>query len=1166
MQPEEFRHFRNAGFRKRRLLHSNFITRAPLSILRCRLKRGENSLNSKQAANIAHQLKSFWSGKWNKDLIIHPEALEHLSRFINYRFTSTLEIIKYSNNGFDYNQDTLIAWLFFQWLLLSKNKQNIIGDLSIPDWFSHSLKKQMNIKKHVIALYSNLVHAKYEKQIHVTKAEFSKALGEGLLNACLNKDIQQVIFNRKPTQEQISELFTTTNLLIELGNYLEIWDLCFVNAVVLPFNEKNPFADMNEWQRAIRFEKTVELINQAHEANCKVDSFLHARVLTSLMLDSYILDEKTLHLVLNELNDPSKLQRIANQIVIYITGSTKGEKLIFISPITEVYYRQYLKSRIQSKQPFDLSSRFPDKDFYQTIGKSANTLKLAGFKSWKHSIKAYLQLKGTLNSMGLAYISGEYHSHPLLPKVLKRIFDFKCEANFSDVQGENLSSHVRLPRSYLWSKLRSILNVKHIKKSKEYEIRQGIKYQLRELIADKRFTANEKLIANYALSKIDKSHGREGLSPSTILTHIDAFGLALILSAEGFELLIISAGQRQAMYLKALDINGIKANRYLFYLKLFEDWLTQSHKSLGLDKSYKAIPDYDEIFADVKKPEFFVDASVLTFEEFDKVKRELIQAYLDTEPKKIEYLQATILLVLGFKLDLRRSEAVYIQGKDYVFDETQPNLFIRDHEARKLKTDNAKRDFHLEEHLDTDEITLFLDYFKQIRYSHKGYTPKYLFPEKKTTLIPEKRIVEPLLKTIKKITGDDEFKFHNLRHSKASWDMLSIFNAQFDLGLENTVFNHLPLTSAFLSESKQRWQQATHSAESIHKAPFFLHRQMGHASLMTTMKNYIHTMDFVIAGFQQKNTREDLSIERASNLGIVKKSTLYKEAKKENFVVSEFLLEKVLPWSTFKSDEITKPSEQKKPLKTNNQSHAEYKASLDSGTLTPIKELSKLRCFRLFEAFHFIINSKEETPDINLEQYGLGSSFNKKQITDHFEKHNFARFKMPSTDASLDRLIEVFNHLPKEWQQAIFNESFFQEEAFAKDRALIEQSIDRMSFKLENAKETLALVKEVDILCNSIEEAKPVIELIRKLGWHIKCRFMNPKNGPMTWSAWQESLNLSDSELNNESVVKAKVSNSQGRLTIRLKKTGKSEAKFFEQYLSLIIIYSYFQAGIAEVS
>lgn len=49
-------------------------------------------------------------------------------------------------------------------------------------------------------------------------------------------------------------------------------------------------------------------------------------------------------------------------------------------------------------------------------------------------------------------------------------------------------------------------------------------------------------------------------------------------------------------------------------------------------------------------------------------------------------------------------------------------------------------------------------------------------------------------------------------------------------------------------------------------------------------------------------------------------------------------------------------------------------------------------------------------------------------------------------------------------------------------------------------------------------------------------------------------LLLEDAELNEDSVVKAKVKNTHRRMTIRLKREVKSSTKHFERYLLLVLI------------
>ncbi|WEJ62539.1 hypothetical protein [Thiomicrorhabdus lithotrophica] len=1112
-----------------------------------------------------NQMLDFWSGAWNKKLLIQPASLSHLSRFIEYRIKTTQVLLRKPNFQFEYNDDTLIAWLFYQWLMLSTNQKHHPIPQQLPTWFKHDFLHIMDLSKHVNVKLSaklEIVNQPLEKlekevksELNLLKSQISKALSEGILNACLEEESQKVIFGGSPSNTQIQELFTTTNLLIEFGNHLGMWDLCFINSVIIPFHETNPFADENEWKRALRFEKTVHAIESVHEKHVNDIDFLHARVITSLMIESYILDENLLKSVLQSLNSPHKLLRIGKQLVIWSAPQNKPNRLVFISELTELYYRQYLAACLKQKHKFELELRFPDSKFYRAIGHSKHTVKLSTFKSWKHSVKVYLQLKGYLDGMSLAYASGDIQSHALLPKVLNRFFSLGVDASESTIHAENLSNHGRLPRSFLWTQLRSILNVKHINKTEEYNVRQGIKGRIRNLIVTPQFSENEKLIARYALARIDKSHGFEAISPSTILGHIDAFGLPLILSAESFSLTEISPTQRQAIYFNAIEMKYVNPKRFLYFLKLFEDWLIKNYGKPKQTKSIERIPDYEELFSDIKRPEYSVDANIINFEEYEKTKSLLVEAYIASNGEKLELLQASILLILGFKLDLRRSEAIFLHSKDYIFDPEQANLFVKPHDKRALKTNNANRMYHLEEHLTSQEIGLFEEYLGEVGRRLQVEEATYLFPDKKTTLCPPDRILNPLLQVLRQVTGDSDFKFHNLRHSKASWDMLSIFNAQFNLRLEKTIFNHMPKTAQFLTDSKVRWSNAVHTEQSFHKAPFYLHRQMGHGSLVTTLKNYIHTMDFTIAGLQQLQAERVLSIEWASRLGIVKKSTLHNKLVNNEHTIQEYLLEKVLPWSTVnqsKDSQSNQEPESTEPLDSS-ESLPTLGSAMRSGTLLPLQELQKWKAFCLFEIFHLILDNKDEELRLALQRLNLEAE-NLPKILEYFRKNKQTRLKMPIHDASFHRLIDEFFKLPSAWQEALLNDSFNSSEHFESERTLITHTMSRISVKLQDTKFDLSPVKEIDIICSNTSEARPVIELIRILDWKIKCRFMNPQNGSFSWSDWKKDLLLEESEINEDCVVKATVKNTHGRLTIRLKRDGKSSAKYFEQYLLLALL------------
>lgn len=1143
------------NFYQRRRHSSRFMLRKELKQERAQelIKKGKSRrIKLQEQKAFSGQIKAFWAGEWNDALLIHPSALSELSGFINYRFKEALILFKKTTKDpIEYSADSLVAWLFYQWILLAKGKQSTaLIPSHLPHWLRYNFLSRINIESLTHFLIkekkdstqaADKASTLFKKESAQLKASFSKALGEGLLQYALDQNPGENRFS------QIEELFTAANLLIEFGNHIGIWDLCFINSVAVPFHEDNPLADINEWKRALRMERALEAINKAHKTHFKNQEFMHSRLVISLMFDSYILHEHTLKAVIEGLNTPKQLNRLSGQIVMPVTRPQHPDKTVFISPITEIYYRQYLAICKSQQRPIDLSLTFPSQDFYDAIGFSPETLKLRTFKSWKHSALAYFQLKENLSGLPLAYLSGKLQSHTLKPHVFKRLFglDFVVQ----EPQGfspENFSQHDRLPRTILWSKLRASLGIKHIKKSQEYNIRQGIKQQILEIIDHPNFSENESLIAHYALSLIDKSHGKKPLSPTTILTHIDAFGLALILNTGKLEIIQSSEKQRQDIYLNGLETKGLNPKRYLFYLMLFENWLIH-------DKKLKAIPDYAEIFYDIKKPEFSVDANIISFDEYINTREELLRAYIKSNGNELRFLQSVILLILGFKLDLRRSEGILLHSKDYIYDPESPNLFVKPHEKRSLKTNNAVRTFHIEEHLDQTEIGIFKEYLQAIE-SKIGKETTYLFPDKKTTPCPPDRILKPLLETLKSVTKDSNFKFHNLRHSKASWDMLAIHNAQFDLKLEEVFFEHMPATAEFLMNSTKRWSQAVHTPDSYHKAPFYLHRQMGHGSLSTTMKNYIHTMDFAIAGLQRRQAESIVTIKWASQLGVASKTILYEKIK--TTPLQSYLLEKIFPWAFGEDDttlsEVKSPATNGSPSNQPRSNDSEQEA-LNRHTLIPLEELRKLKPFRLFELFHR--GEQDDTKD-GLKTLGLNEEELFK-VNQYYIDHKVFRMKFPTQEASQKRLIGEFLNLPSSWQSAILDESFFNDEAFSNQRDLLARLMERMTLKMDDSQNPLSTIKELDLIFGSIDEAKPIVTLTRELELPFKCKFMNPKKGEVTWQDWQTELQLTEKEINSDSVVKAQVGNSCGRLTLRLIRNNKTGSKNLEAYLMLNLIHSY---------
>ncbi|HEY9018867.1 hypothetical protein [Thiomicrospira sp.] len=1123
-----------------------------------------------------HSLLEFWSGDWNEGLLINPIALKTLKNFIdeqlkqNIRFFNAL--LSANQSDIEQNPDTkdhiglttltqtsAVALMYNAWLhvcagvdhrvapfeenLEFTDKSNFYKSRLDVSAFTNEIFNQQINAPHILPNKSleeqNALRNKIQDQL---KAEFCTALGSTLVKFALD--------HYKLSYQEAEEFITAANLLINFGNVQGIWDLCLINTLVIPFQETNPFANENEWQRALRTEKALLHIDKSYKTWKDDLHFIEVMVNVSLMRDSLVLNEATFIRVLEHLNTPELLERLGEQIIVRIELPNQFAQEVLISPLTEFYLRQYYRLCSQQKRPYHLKMVFSSDVFYKKLGISKNTLKLEGFKSWKHSIKNYLLLQGHFFGLIGALAFKDLKSHPLINSARQRVLRLKLhvqdEAELSGFSEQNLAGHKRRPRSVIWQKLRNYLNVHHIPAEREYAIRKGIQLKITRLIQNPQATPTEKLIAQYAKEKVDKTVYGHALSPSQTLVHIDAFGLALIIELGTSDLSNTNSETRQAFYLQALEQEDIKKERFLYYLKFFEDWFVNVKKA-------SPIPDYEELFGDVKRPAFKVDANILTFEEYNEALNLMIKSYeKETETRfAIPYRQSAILLILGFRLDLRRGESLHLLSKNWVFDPEQPNLFIKPHKDRKLKTVNAERLFHIEEHLDPSEQHFIEQYLQDMQIKYEGAARYFFVDEFAKPQAPE-RLTKPLMHILHAVTNDKNFKYHNLRHSKATWEMLAILNAQFDLHIEELYFSHLPQTAAFLKSAKTRWEKMVHTPESLHKAPHLLKKVMGHGSISTTLLNYIHLTDIVIGAIQMKIAQQTMTTAWGIENSVANKNTLYKRLKKTGLPPHRILLESVMPWPESKTNKPELPSVSKKNQHLNQVSQTNQKSLIEFSSLTPLEELRKLKPFRLFELSFEDLNPEEKQHALSL------LDFKPERIDEHFKQYPKYRLKPLLHKNQQMRLLNGIQKLPKHWLEGIINGHFFDSDTFEHPRHLITHFVGRITTKLEKTTSTiLPRVKEFDLICHHFNEAPDILKLCAKLNIPLSFKFQPPKSNHVTIEDWRNKLGLTKKMLNDQCVLSSRVLNPNGRLIIKLENSNKTRSKASENYFLLMMIDSY---------
>ncbi|PLA73684.1 hypothetical protein CYQ88_09850 [Hydrogenovibrio sp. SC-1] len=1122
-------------------------------------------------------IDSFWQGLLNHDLMISAPALNDLHQSLIKIKNRNLEELKKA--PLEINKRTVNALIFHKWLLLALNDQSdphpfqIPEEIECPEFDSQTLDIDAYSQLILILEYNKnrrqqLTPNRIEKFTATIKRDLAKFLGDTMLVIAL----EELKYSFKKTEEFI----LTVNLLIYFGNHKELWDLCLISNVTIPYREINPFAREVEWKRAIDAELALSLVDEKYLKHKNDPLFVNTMVVISLMRDTQVLSEWVLNHVLEVLNEPQRLPRAGGLLFIRVTRNNKPDFDIYLSPITEYYLRQYFKILKKKGQAPELTNTLSNDRFYSLLGKAKTTLKLEGFKSWKHAINNYLLLEGRIPGLMLAYHRGDFESTTIKATTISRILQIENELNLIKEQSanglspQNIAGNKRIKPTLFWSRLRKILTIHHIPSKKVYEIHKGIQLQIDELIASEKSLPIEKLIAKYARYLIDKQvaeHAieregvRKALSPSGALKSIDAFGLPLIVCVDSIDLIKESEDTRQSLYFDLVELDGIIKGRVLYYLRFFENWFSKQYKQ-GMQ-----IPDNEELFSEAGLENAKVDANIISFEEYQRILDYFVSAAKegDSPDTSMVYTQTAILLIMGFKLDLRRSEALGLDMTSFINTKDQPDIIINSNDVRVLKTTNASRKFHLEEHLTPDEIQIIIDYLNQLLERFKSL-PKYFFACTKTTQQKDYRLINPLMKRIHKITGDDSLKFHNLRHSKASWDMLSLLNTQFDINLESEFFKSSPLTAKYLIQTKGTWNVTLHNPHSIDKGNYFLQKIMGHGQFKTTLKNYIHTLDIASGGMRIKKSREVMTIPWAVKIGVANKNTLYKRLK-SNSNKLEVILDSVYQWTqpdskgSGSSDiDMRNEVQNEKSDPRNLERNTDKKIGYNSPDLE--QELYKLApyCFYQFsllseiEEIEFLLKSNRfEQFKERLNLPGCEPNL----IKEHFRLNNKFRMKPLIYPQSQTRLLASFKQLPKYWQAAILDQSFFESSEFVEARQLIATLVDRISTSSDST--ALKQVKKYDILCHDFNEVSPILELCKLTKTSYSFKFQMPKSQQYDLEDWRSSTGLTEEMLPDSCKQSTVVANTKGRLIIKLQKNPESGSKDLERYFLFTMLQSYTQ-------
>lgn len=732
-----------------------------------------------------------------------------------------------------------------------------------------SVKKGSTMKSHrLLRLYTSLLLGQVfpDKKELRNQIERHRVLSEHLRN------------HKELTPENKKLIADVLNHLIDYGVTRGIWKNKYILNIAIIRGEKNPFATQQQWQDFLLAEKLVLAFRQDQSSHDNESDKIIARIIFSLMIDSFLIQEKHLKSVLNALTNKSNIHFLAGlPFVEFPFDGLNARTKWFIAPQT-----------VRLFVPLEVMMPLEDNQKIVAILADYFVPLVAFLKQLPTRLSGWIKLASQYLRMQLppfihAIARGQFESHSLFAHASNRIFRTDLETPQSGFKQFEIAKEKRPEKNtnHFWREIRAFFN--HAARDKQLDnIYQAGATLLNAPLPDIEQDIdvpghpydNYLLMLEWGLHQLPSLNSKTSSpSPTKVLSYMDAIAGKLFALAENAPIEKLSSDARFELYTSVVELACSPINRksILYSLKKFDNWLV-SHKNA------EPLEDAEELFAEAKSTQNAVNANLITFDEYQATKNLLLEASSTWPQGHFNYPKAALIfLILGFKLGLRRSEIAQIKINDLIIEEPEKDKYgyelklgcvkqiaIRESHLRQLKNANAKRFLNVADFLDKSEIEQITSWYNEAARGNRIDTRKgFLFSldENKQRAISSSLVTTPLLDVIHQVTGDNTLKFHQLRHSFASWLMLSAIGAESNIDFSG-YFQHLPKTREWLlpKSVEDRKKQHFGHHDLSKKYTYWLQKKIGHSSIQTTLVNYIHFMDIGISAYQCRPWVNSLSL------------------------------------------------------------------------------------------------------------------------------------------------------------------------------------------------------------------------------------------------------------------------------------------------------------------
>lgn len=249
-----------------------------------------------------------------------------------------------------------------------------------------------------------------------------------------------------------------------------------------------------------------------------------------------------------------------------------------------------------------------------------------------------------------------------------------------------------------------------------------------------------------------------------------------------------------------------------------------------------------------------VDANLVSVDEY-LAAQSILDANLASGASADDVRIAKLVLMIAFRLGLRRMEIFGLRIKDIQLHRRTITVLVREYDGHRLKTANSKRTIPADALLDPTERKMLRAWAerREREVAPTSNTGADVSSERLLAIVSRghkslshEGISDRVYAALREATGDRFLFIHHLRHSFATWTHLRLLVP--DHPEISAFFSAHPATERWLTNGRRlRLQLLGHAQGPSRVHSFAVARLLGHSSPTVSMGHYVHCSEIVMA-------------------------------------------------------------------------------------------------------------------------------------------------------------------------------------------------------------------------------------------------------------------------------------------------------------------------------